>query len=225
MNPHQVTRDFEKAVADYTGAPYVVAVNSCTAALTLAVAWHLRDERKYIEGPIINGTICRAPIEIPKHTYVSVPQAIIHAGGRPTFRDESWAGWYQLKPLAVWNSARWFTKNMYNVIDSSGARRMLPPSAMVCTSFHASKTLGDSQGGAILHDNPEADAWMRRARFDGRTEGVAPKDDHFDMVGWHCYMSPDVAARLLHKLSVLPSRNAPLPNDDYPDLNKFKVFQ
>src|SRR3546814_2057911 len=27
-------------------------------------------------------------VQIPKRTYVSVPMSIIHAGGRPTFRDE-----------------------------------------------------------------------------------------------------------------------------------------
>lgn len=95
----------------------------------------------------------------------------------------------------------------------------------MCVSFHASKILGDTQGGAILHDDDEADAWLRRARFDGRTEGVAPKDDTFTQVGWHCYMSNDVAARLLLKLSVLPKDNAPLPNDDYPDLSKLEIFK
>jgi dTDP-4-amino-4,6-dideoxygalactose transaminase len=96
---------------------------------------------------------------------------------------------------------------------------------MQCVSFHWTKILGDTQGGAILHDNDEADAWFRKARFDGRTEGVAPKDDQFDMIGYHCYISPDVSARLLAKLSVLPKHNADLPNDEYPDLSKFEVFK
>ena len=39
MNPHQVTKDFEEAVAQYTGAPYCVAVNSCTNALFLSLMW------------------------------------------------------------------------------------------------------------------------------------------------------------------------------------------
>ena len=144
---------------------------------------------------------------------MSVPQSIIHAGGSPVFRDEDWLGEYRLKPTTVWDSARKFTSGMYM------------PDRFQCVSFHASKILGDTQGGAILHDNPEADAWFRRARFDGRTEGVAPKDDTFDMVGWHCYMSPDVAARLLLKLSVLPKHNAPLPNDEYPDLSTIEAFK
>lgn len=231
MNPHQVTKDFESALCQYTGAPFAVAVSSCTAALTLAVAWHIQNDcigmvDQISENDFVMGA--RPRIEIPRRTYVSVPQAIIHAGGRPVFRDEDWVGGYQLKPLPVWDYARWFSSGMFNHITASEVNMRRDGSAfakMLCVSFHASKTLGDSQGGAILHDNPEADAWFRRARFDGRTEGVAPKDDHFDMVGWHAYMSPDVAARLLHKLSVLPRHNAPLPNSDYPDLSKIKAFQ
>lgn len=229
MRPHDVTREFEAALCQYTGAPYAVAVTSCTMALLLACAWHIKhrvvgyrrdedgNERPYYENQYWDGRVRRegfCNIEIPKRTYVSVPQSIIHAGGRPAFRDENWLGDYQLKPLPVWDSARWFTGGMYNLSKQ-----------FVCLSFHASKTLGDTQGGAILHDNKEADAWFRRARFDGRTEGVHPRDDKFDVLGWHCYLSADVSARLLWKLSVLPRYNAPLPNDDYPDLSQIEIFR
>ena len=95
----------------------------------------------------------------------------------------------------------------------------------VTVSFHASKILADTQGGAILHNSKEADTWLRRARFDGRTEGVHPKDDNFDMVGYHAYVSPDVATRLLWKLSVLPKHIAPLPTSDYSDLSLAEAYK
>ena len=38
-------------------------------------------------------------------------------------------------------------------------------------------------------------------------------------------MSPDVAARLMLKLSILPFNNIPLPNDNYPDLSKMEIFK
>ena len=94
---------------------------------------------------------------------------------------------------------------------------------MECVSFHWSKILGLQQGGAILHDDPLADKWLRKARFDGRTEGVAPKDDNF-ILGWHAYLSPEIAALGLVRLSFLPKHNADLPNDDYPDLSKIALF-
>jgi len=211
-NPHQVTKDFEAALCEYTGAPYAVAVNSCTMALTLAVAWHLRSTL-YVEE-----------ISIPRRTYVSVPQAVIHAGGRPTFRDQEWLGYYQLSPLPVFDCARWFSESMYDadppLRDDGGYE-----GNMLCVSFHASKILGLEQGGAILHDDAEADAWFRRARFDGRAEGVAPKDDTGIILGWHCYMNPSTAAQGILKLHSLPRHNDPLPNDDYPDLSTLEAFK
>lgn len=228
-NAHLITREFEKAVSDYTGAPYVVAVNSCTMALTLAVAWHFAKlQRRAQQDAPSAGIKMQAiypPIEIPKRTYVSVPMAIIHAGGRPTFRDEEWEGAYQLKPLPVWDSARWFTEDLYHEVANKGADEGIGKGYMVCTSHHWTKTLGIQQGGCILHDNAEADAWLRRARFDGRTEGVAPKDDKITQIGYHCYMSPEVAALGLVKLMTLPQHNEPLPNDDYPDLSTMEIFK
>lgn len=213
-NPYGVVKDFEQALCEYTGAPYAVAVNSCTSALMLAVAWTLQrlGHLSYEDG-CYPSRAARPSVEIPKRTYVSVPMAIIHAGGRPIFRDAEWRGGYQLRPLNVYDCARRFTGEMFS------------PNRMMCVSFHASKILGDTQGGAILHDNAEADAWLRRARFDGRTEGVDPAEDNFTQLGWHCYMSNDVAARLMLKLRSLPKDNEDLPNDNYPDLSTFNIFK
>ena len=234
--PHQVTKDFEAELCRYTGAPYAVAVNSCTAALLLAVAWHLPRGPEPGWSMHHNWANGNFEVEIPKRTYISVPMSIIHAGGRPTFRDEEWLGTYQLKPLPVWDSARYFTHLMYRQLSWQPKAKpdaaIMPrrnswadQHAMVCVSFHASKTLGLEQGGAILHDNPEADAWLRRARFDGRTEGVAPKDDKFKQVGWHCYLNPSTAAQGILRLHSLPRHNAPLPNDDYTDLSAMEIFR
>lgn len=217
-NPHQVTRDFEEALCSYTGAPYAVAVNSCTMALLLAVKWHIKNHR---------WTVCEhmmarrsgKPVSIPKYTYISVPMSIMHADGYPEFRDDDWHGSYQLKPYPIWDSARWFTTDLWNILTKKDG------GGMVCVSFHASKTLGIEQGGAILHNYPEADKWFRKARFDGRTEGVAPKDDMFDMIGYHCYLNPSTAAQGLLKLASLPRHNAPLPNSDYPDLSTMEIFK
>lgn len=243
MNPFQVVKDFEQALSEYTGAPYVVTTTSCTMALLLAVAWHLRDKPKRGDD---NGQGYIHPmgslIEIPKRTYVGVPMSIIHAGGRPTFRDQEWRGLYQLEPLLVWDAARLFTSGMYKgerdfgVIEKmnlpNGARGEITlkeladySGHMQCLSFHWNKTLGIQQGGAILHDDPEADRWLRMARFDGRQEGVAPKDQKEWIIGHHCYMAPETAAAGLVRLSHLPRHNEPLPNDEYPDLSTFDIFE
>ena len=202
MQPYNVVRDFESELCRYTGAPFAVTTNSCTMALLLACAYYrqLQEYRNCLT------------LAIPRHTYVGVPMSIIHAGFKVHFFDEEWTGEYIIDSLPVWDSARRFTSGMYE------------DGQYQCVSFHASKILGDTQGGCVLHDNPEADEWLRKARFDGRTECVAPKDDNF-ILGYHCYMSPDVAARLLLKLYSLPKHNDDLPNDDYPDLSRLEVFQ
>lgn len=204
--PHSITKKFEEALCDYTGAPYAVAVNSCTMALLIAIKAASELGKYGFPYPDLH-------IEIPARTYIGVPMSIMHAGYYPLFRYEYWLGEYQLKPLNIWDSARRFTSGMYR------------PGHMQCVSFHMSKILGDTQGGAILLDDPDVAVYLRRARFDGRTEGVVPKKDHFDMLGYHCYISPDVSARLLWKLSVLPMVNPDLPSDDYPDLSLAEVFK
>jgi dTDP-4-amino-4,6-dideoxygalactose transaminase len=200
-SPHDVTRAFEAALCEYTGARYAVATTSCTQAILMACAWsrHAYD--------------VRGPVWMPARSYVGVPAAILNAGISVGFLDLAWEGEYVLSPLNVWDSARRFTSGMYR------------PEQMQCVSFHATKILADSQGGAILHDDPDADAWLRRARFDGRAEGVDPKDDQVTYPSWHAYLSPDVAARLLWKLQGLPKHNPDLPRSDYPDLSKMKAFQ
>ena len=231
-NPFQVVRDFEAALCAYTGAPFAVTTTSCTDALKLAVAWHLRNQDMVDDGKD-TGYIEYRPthVEIPRRTYVGVPMAIIHAGGRPTFRDEEWRGAYQLKPLPIWDSARLFTGGMCIGVNPG----MVSPfqnfgEQMVCVSFHWSKTLGIQQGGAILHDDPEADRWLRMARFDGRQEGVAPKDQKEWILGWHAYMAPETAAAGLVRLAHLPRNNEPLPwgpgtDSDYPDLSELPIFK
>lgn len=219
MDPFKVVRDFEQALCEYTGAPYAVAVTSCTMALLLACRYHYL----YSEDTERSSTII-----IPKHTYVSVPQAIKHAGFSVEYDDIYWQGSYQLKPYPIFDNARYLTSGLYRGIEKYNDNFLIERDCkgeMVCLSFHWSKHLAIGQGGAILHDNPEADKWFRKARFDGRTEGVAPKDDYFDMIGHHCYMSPRDAAEGLSRLAVLPKHNDPLPNDDYPDLSKFEIFQ
>lgn len=207
IDAFKVVRDFEKAVADYTGAPEVVAVNSCTNGLFLVL--------KYLWGRVL----CN-DIQIPEQTYLSVPMQIHHAGFNVSFRDVNWSGMYQLDPLPLWDSARRFTRNMFMDTPYVGN-----PYKYIVTSHHHSKILGATQGGCILHNDPDFDKWARRARFDGRAEGVAPKDDKDLVLGYHMYMSPDTAAQLLWKLSKLPANNPDLPWDDYPDLSTFEVFK
>lgn len=203
-DPFDVVRQFEAALCEYTGAKYAVTTTSCTMALLLACSFN--------SNPwLFTGA---AKIAIPKRTYVGVPMSILHAGIAVEFTDDDWRGSYRLYPTRIADSARRFTSGMF------------VPCEMRCVSFHPTKILGlSTHGGAILHDLDTADRWLRRARFDGRTEGVAPRDDKIRHLGWHCYMTPVTAAEGLTRLTTLPKHNDDLSNSDYPDLSKLAIFR
>lgn len=216
-NAYQVVRDFEKALCDYTGASYAVTTRSCTDALLIAVAWHTVAQRGYRNPAEVARDDAWVIVEIPSRTYVGVAQSVVAAGGFPKFISRKWAGTYRLRPLNVWDCARRFTGGMFT------------PGQIQCVSFHHTKILGlAAHGGAILHDDPQADEWLRRARFDGRKEGVPPRDDEFSW-GIHTYMTPAMAAEGLQRLATLPASNADLPwgpgtTSDYSDLSTSELF-
>jgi dTDP-4-amino-4,6-dideoxygalactose transaminase len=196
VNAYDVVRQFEQCVADYAGASYGVAVESCTSAILLSCAYWNVDE-----------------VSIPKRTYVGVAMSILHAGGRVRFLDFDWRGYYQLQPYMIIDSARHFCRGMYQ------------PGTLWCLSFHWEKHLPIGRGGMILTDSAIAVKWLRRARFDSRREGVAPKVDDFVVPGWHCYMIPELAARGLNLMATMPDDNEDLPNSDYADLSRFPIFK
>ena len=206
---YKVVEEFEAALSEYTGAPYVVTVNSCSMALLLSISYYMQF-RKPSAVEQLGGRIDRPYIGIPARTYCSVPMSIFHAGGHPHFRDEDWRGEYQLKDIPVWDSARRFTSGMYR------------PGQMQCVSFQTSKILGLEQGGAILLDNPEAAEWLRRARFDGRLDASEklPKQ-----IGWHVYLNPSTAALGLQRLACLPRHNEDQAgSEDFPDLSVLDLW-
>ena len=191
-----MVRTFENVLASYTGAKYVVSVDSCTMALLLCCSY-----------------LKVKTVEIPKHTYVGVACSILNAGGKVKFRDDVWSGLYKLAPYNIYDCARLLTSGMYI------------PNSFMCLSFHWSKHLPIGQGGAILCDDIDAYEWLKRARFDGRKEGVNPKNDKIQFPSWHCYMTPPYAAQGLMLMANIAEFNNALPNSDYPDLSLHKAFQ
>jgi dTDP-4-amino-4,6-dideoxygalactose transaminase len=195
INPYDHVRNFETALADRCGSPFAVSVNTCTNALLLCCAYLKVGE-----------------VTIPKHTYIGVAQSILNAGGSLNFSDRSWYGSYYLSPYPIIDSARRMTRDCY------------VPGTFTCLSFNTTKILKHPQGGgAILLDNEYAYETLKKMRFDGRTEGVAVKDDT-PVRGYRCNMKPGHASDLLLALRDLPLVNADLPNDAYPDLSKFPIF-
>lgn len=214
-NPYNIVKMFENEIACYTGAPYAVSVDSCTNALFLCLQWMNWQEEQGIKIVIPHTEPCRyKQILIPRRTYLSVPQSIIHAGHEPILEDIEWEGEYQLKPYPIWDSAKRFTSNMYR------------PGQMQCLSFHIKKHLKLGKGGMILTDNEQAVKWLKKARYEGRTEGYQYHNDDVEFLGWNMYMTPQQAAHGLALMQNFPKDNPNIPeNPPYKKLDEFTVFQ
>tara|TARA_Y100001963_G_scaffold160065_1_gene267537 strand:- start:4215 stop:4850 length:636 start_codon:yes stop_codon:yes gene_type:complete len=199
-NPYKIVKMFEEEIANYTGAPYAVSIDSCTNALFLCC--------KYLNVK---------KVTIPSKTYLSVPQSIIHAGGEVIFdkRNEinNWSGIYKLNPYPIYDAAKRLTKSMY-ISDT-----------YMCLSFHIKKSLPISKGGMILTDNEDAVEWFKKARYEGRSEKFYKEDD-IDMLGWNMYMTPQQAAQGLSMFQNYPENNEDTRElNGYRDLTQFKIFK
>lgn len=232
MNPHKITVEFEKALCEYTGAPYAVAVDNCSNALFLALYYELnisarRPDKANMAINLDNDS--RPVVIIPKHTYMSVPNEIIHAGGIVEFEDNRTFGFpehcvsshYRLGWTNVFDSALCFSHCMY------------VKGTHMCLSFTGPyKHLKLGKGGAILTDNEHAYKWFKKARFSGRSE-CSYHEDNFDdnpVVGWNMYLMPEIAARGLLLMGQFYDKDGkPKHNEDlclpYPDLSKFNLWK
>ena len=192
-NPWKIVEMFEENVAEYCDSPYAVALDSCTNALLLCC--------QYLNVESVT---------IPAHTYLSVPQAIINAGGTLKFKDCEWKGVYQLEPYPIFDAAKRFTSDMYI------------PGTYMCLSFHHKKILKIGKGGVILTDDIKAVEWMKKARYEGRDH----VRDNINICGWNAYMTPEEAARGLILLQTLPKINedqGEIP--PYRDLRTMPLFE
>lgn len=199
-NPYKIVKMFEEEVANYTGAPFAISIDSCTNALFLVC--------KYLGVK---------EVIIPSKTYLSVPQSIIHAGGQVVFDKRSetnhWIGAYQLKPYPIWDAAKRFTKGMYM------------KDQYMTLSFHIKKILHIWKGGMILTDDEKAAEWFKKARYEGRSEKYYKEDD-ITFLGWNMYMTPQQAAQGLAVFQNLPIHNSDQGElNGYRDLTEFTVFK
>lgn len=216
---YKVVRDFEKSLSKYTGAPFVVAVESCSAALFLCCQRRIKSKK-------------RASYSIPKFTYPSAASAIVHAGGKVEFYDSNWQefGWYELGDSHIIDAAKFFKKDMYweisedvwdgyrdhgeDIVTSSTKH-----CCAVCISFHLKKAVPIGRGGAVLTDDKEEYEWLKHARFDGRNECALP-GDKLAFPGWNMYMTPEQAARGLELMHWVPEE-VKLKPDPYQDLSQY----
>ena len=194
---------FENKLAEYCGSKYAIACDSNSNAIRLCLHY-------------LGITDC--DIEIPARTYVSVPNQIILSGNRPKFVDTTWIGMYPLGDTNIVDSATALYENMYNEYFNS----------YMILSFHYKKILNIGQGGMILTNDEKFNEWARPMIYDGRHKDRLYKEDEFECIGWHMYMSPESAKRGLEIFNSdkIQKLNRPVGSSYvYGDLRKQKIFQ
>jgi dTDP-4-amino-4,6-dideoxygalactose transaminase len=153
----QTLFDFESALAEYTGAPYVVLTDGCTHALELCLRYDRVRQTKF-----------------SAYTYLSVPMLMYHLGIEFEMTDQEWQGEYQFEGTRIWDSARRLEPGMYR------------PGQFQCLSFGWSKPLQIGKVGAVLTDDPEAYRLFSRQRSDGRDLRISPWETETELIpGWH----------------------------------------
>lgn len=167
----QETVAFEEEFAKYVGARYAVAVNSCTAALFLALK-----ALGVGEGD---------EVVVPSFTFASSVGVIVHAGARPVFADITRDGFgmdqksmekvITKKTKAVvpvhYGGDRAVIKTDLPVIEDSA--HLVPKRGnnrkafACCYSFYATKNLTTGEGGMITVEDKKVMEWLKKARLHG----------------------------------------------------------
>lgn len=193
----KIVHNFEKALAEFYGAPYAVATDCCTHAIELS----LRHQN-------IKSATC------PSQTYLSIPFTLIKLNLEWSFIDQSWADYYYLGNTNIVDAAVYWKKDGYI------------PGTYMCLSFQFQKHLNLTRGGAILVDNYDAYQTLKKMSYDGRLPNISWKEQNIDIMGYHYYMTPETAQLGLEKLPEAITRPArQWTSDEYPYLPDLTVFK
>lgn len=196
--------EFEKRIAQFFGAPYAVATDSCTAGLELCM--------RYREAPYLLS---------PRHTYLSVPMLANKLGIKLGWYDADykWKNYYSIYP-GIFDAAVYWERFGYLGIDH---RHKSP---MVCLSFQHQKHLSTGgRGGMILLDNEKDATELKKMSYDGRLPGIPWREQDIETIGYHYAMTPEMAKIGLDKLDDAITREPKeWTMDLWPDISKMKVF-
>ena len=200
----EVVNKFEKKIAKFFGAPYAVAIDSCTHGIELCLRYQ-------------NHTY----ISTPKRTYLSIPFLANKLNLRLEWRDELWVDYYIVNPSAlhhpkdkaIYDAAVLWKKDSY--IQNS----------FMCISFQYQKHLSLGRGGIILCDTKKDYIALKKMSYDGRLPDIPWREQDIETYGYHYYMTPETAQKGLDKLSdAIKTTPKQWIVTDWPDLTKIKVF-
>lgn len=190
-------QEFEEKWAEFTGAKYAVATNSCTSALDIAV--------RLVKLP--------NPVKVSAFTFVSSALSPLNAGYDIEFVDIDEKSLCTLKAdIQVMYAGNQFGKGIiYDMAHSGGAKHK---GLISCWSFHAVKNLPAGDGGMLttnsksLYKRAKALAWcgIDKSTFE-RSKGRYSWDYDIKEVGLKAHMNDITAVIALEKLKSLKKDN------------------
>ena len=218
----EVVEDFENRFSQYLGCKYTVGVNSCTAALHLAILAHdIGAGDEVITTPM---------------TFIASANAILHTGATPVFVDvEPDTGNLDanlidkaitprtkaILPVHLYGQMCDMKKikeiadrhGLIIIEDAAhcieGVRDGIRPGMMgdaACFSYYATKNITSGEGGAVSTNNKKIAEIIGKLRLHGMSKGASEryskKYEHWDMemLGWKYNMNNIQAAMLLGQL-------------------------
>jgi len=220
-----VTAEFERKFADYTGLPHVLGVNSCTAAMQMAL--------------LALGVGPGDEVIVPAMTFLASATCVAHAGATPVLADVD-PDTGCIDPEAVRRAVTPRTKailpvHLYGVLCDmrslraiadehglfivedcahcvEGERDGVRPGQLgdaACYSFYATKNLACGEGGALATRHEELARQAKVLSLHGMSKNAAGRYhglyQHWDMLrlGWKCNLDDIHAALLVGQLDRL----------------------
>jgi len=177
-NPFDAIKEFEQALSEFTGAPYVVTTNCCTHAIEICLRL----------------TYTIGTVKFPSKTYLSVPMTFSKLDIPYEMLDEPWSGGYRFLGTNIWDSAREFYEGMYKA------------GQIQCISFGRTKPIAIGVGGCLLTDNKELYEAASRMRSDGRDLFMTGlpvghwSNQQVFHEGYHYFMRPEDCVKGLNML-------------------------
>lgn len=198
-NPFDAVLAFERAISDYTGAPYCVVTDCCSHAIEIAFR---------LQPPL-------GPVAFPARTYLSVLMTMHKLGIKYHLQDVAWRSSYRFEGSNVYDCARQFEPNMYL------------PGSIQCISFGKTKPLQIGRGGCLLTDSAELYQQASCMRFDGRdifTYSPWVTQQKF-RVGYHYYLRPEECVTGLNLLQNQQFTEQIDSYYNYPDCRQIEIYE
>ena len=191
-----VVAEFEMQIAKFFGAPYAIAVDSCTHGVELSL--RLAESKSIV---------------VPKHTYISIPFLADKLKIDRFWKDEDWVDYYHLTSTVVDAAVLW-KPNSYI------------PNTFMSISFQYQKHLSLGRGGIILCNNLYDAEDLKKMSYDGRLPNIPWREQNIGTIGYHYYMTPETAQLGLDKLpQAIETTPRQWVVNDWPDLTQMNIFK